>query len=357
LTKPNIMRKFLLIMLVLSGFLAQAQVTRSLDRERLLDRGELKASLGLDRLVDRLPAGSVEPFTEQFVASGPAGGFPEPIGRIDWQHKEMTAYGMVYLYPAHIASRGREYAVEMALRGADADGRANLLVMMVQARIFYTVRVVDQMLEKRVTVQVIEGRIMARRVGEAYVGKDFVRVTMVLSMSDNRGGLLDALGGAGLLADIPLLQGGLPPDRMEQARAEYREAGYAVSEDGALPGVIISLPKEKSQDLQPSLIPSIRVRDCAGRTQVVRYWGDVAVGNEQTQQIINATRAGLVASGLLDDVPVLGGIVRDGMVEVDLCAALEGIGSQDPRKAKRQEFWRKFGAAMLTMAPTLLALL
>jgi hypothetical protein len=145
---------FLLPIMLFAGLCADAQVTSVVSGKAFLEELRKKEKINPSK-----PSGLAD-FTEEITAPKETGKPDlEQIGKINWTEGVLQAKGKVFLNPKHVSDYGEEYAREMAKVGAETDARANLLAMVAEVKIYDTVRVVDKMLERKVTVSVLEGSI------------------------------------------------------------------------------------------------------------------------------------------------------------------------------------------------------
>ncbi len=334
-------------MYLLIAINAQAQVSTVVSGKDFLDKlkkSEEKQASGKAGLND---------FKEIFSAPVEAGETQlEQIGNINWTQGVVEAKGKVFVNPEHVNRMGIEYARELALVGAEADARANLLAMIAEVKIFDTVRVVDKMLEKKVTVSILEGSIMARRVGEPTYGNNWVEVTMRCDL-EGMGGVREFARKNGMYPqqeqnrDLAMQQEELRKQKeaLDWLLKEYKKSGILPDTATTVPPLVLEIPKGQAGQYRPGLLPTVKIKCAKGEVNMdlSKYFN---VDDPKALAIVNASRELLGATGITTNVPILDGYIRNGDIEVDACKIMTDA-KKDERRKKIAEGFKKFGNVML----------
>lgn len=272
---------------------------------------------------------------------------PVHIGTINWTKGFLEAKGKVYLNSQHIANLGLQYAQEMALLGAEADGRANLLASIQAVTIHDTVRVVDKMVEKKVTVQILDGSINARRVGEPVFGDNWVEVTMRCDLDGEQGSVTNFLNQQKMMPEpkqSPLTEA----QQQEQYTwylNELKKAGLIEPNSNAIPPVTVEIPKEQATNYQPKVLPTIGL-SCNGKVKEMDMSKYFQINDPKAIAIVNASRDLIGSTGLTGKLPLVSGYIKDGNIEIDLCALMKDK-KADIRTKKVLEGVKKYGSGFL----------
>jgi hypothetical protein len=290
----------------------------------------------------------LQDFTESIYAQPEAPQAP-PVetGTINWTQGVLEAKGRVYLNAKHVTSLGLQYAQDMALSGAEADARANLLASIQAVNIHDTVRVVDKMVEKKVTVQILDGSIKARRVGEPIYGNNWVEVTMRCDLDGEQGSVTNFLNQQKMMPEAK--QSPITETQQQEQYAWYlnelKNAGLIEPNSNAIPPVTVEIPKEQASNYQPKVLPTIGL-SCKGKVKEMDMSKYFQINDPKAIAIVNASRDLIGTTGLTGQLPLVNGYIKDGNIEIDLCALLKNENA-NIRTKKVLEGVKKYGSGFL----------
>jgi hypothetical protein len=266
----------------------------------------------------------------------------EQIGIINYTQGFYEATGKVWFNDKHLA-KGKDYAIEMATLGAEVDARANLLTMILAVEIYDTVRVIDKMVEQKVTIQTIHGYVKANIV-DKLVGENFVSVVARTS-ADN-------------VYEFAQKQNFLPISEVseytekekQEALSQYlrvlKEEKIVSDTTSIVPPLVVSVPQQQAANFNPTLVPNIKIQ-CGEKEFNLDMTKFYNKNNSKALTIINAVGEKINASALLDKVPVIDGAIKNGSLDIDLCSLAK---KQERSKQILAVLFDKIGPKVLKMA-------
>jgi hypothetical protein len=283
----------------------------------LFEKKKLEVPLpGTNKKINMDDNSTVFDFTEQIIKpNNNNSNSIEQIGTINYTKGFFEAIGKVWFNDKHLA-KGKDYAIEMAIIGAEADARANLLAMILAVEIYDSVRVVDKIVEQKVTIQTVHGYIKAAIVNRM-VGENYVTVVARTS-ADN-------------VYEFVQKQNFLPksdlPEYTEKEKQEALSRYLRVLKDEKIvpdtttivPPLVVNVSQQEAANFNPTLVPNVKIQ-CGEKEFNLDMSKFQNKNNTKALTIINAVGAKIKESGLLDKVPVIDGAVKNGYLDIDLCS-------------------------------------
>ena len=282
-------------------------------------------------------------FTEQIIKTNKDNPKSiEQIGEINYTQGFYEATGKVWLNDKHLA-KGKDYAIEMATAGAEVDARANLLTMILAVEIYDTVRVVDKIVEQKVTIQTVHGFIKATIVN-TLVGNNYVTV-IARTSADN-------------VYEFAQRQNFLPkseePEYTEKEKQEalnqylrvLKEEKIVPDTTTLVPPLVVNVPQQQAANFNPTLVPNVKIQ-CGEKEFNLDMTKFHNKNNSKALTIVNAVGEKIVASGLLENVPVIDGAVKNGSLDIDLCSLAK---KQERNKQIVAVLFNKIGPKVLKIA-------
>jgi hypothetical protein len=251
---------------------------------------------------------------------------------------------------------GKQYAIDLCLSGAEADGRSNLLAMIMAVHIVDTVRVVDKMIEKKITIQTLDGSIKARRVGAPTIVDNMVKVKMRCDIEGERG-ITNFVEKKGLItptADATPEQIAEKDKLVKTALDEFKKQGLIADTTKTLPPMVIEIPKSEAANYNPSLLPKLNFKDENGVAHSIDLTKYLNIKDKKVLSVINSTKELVSGSGTLNGIQAIDGVIKDGNINIDMTKFL-GKGKSDAKKKKIQAIFKKIGGSLLNVLPIVAA--
>jgi len=334
-----------LILACFIGTSLLAQKTTSINPNKLLNLLETSTKAPVKDFVEVQTKPSEKDTTKEI-----------PVGETNWTKGYIEAEGVCYLNPQHVANMGKQYAIDLCLSGAEADGRSNLLAMIMAVHIVDTVRVVDKMIEKKITIQTLDGSIKARRVGAPTIIDNMVKVKMRCDIEGERGitNFVEKKGLISPTADATPEQIAEKDKLVKTALDEFKKQGLIADTTKTLPPMVIEIPKSEAANYNPSLLPKLNFKDENGVAHSIDLTKYLNIKDKKVLSVINSTKELVSGSGTLNGIQAIDGVIKDGNINIDMTKFL-GKGKIDAKKKKIQAIFKKIGGSLLNVLPIVAA--
>ncbi|MFN0204158.1 MAG: hypothetical protein ACKVTZ_21745 [Bacteroidia bacterium] len=276
-------------------------------------------------------------------------------GSTNWTDGYIEATGKCFIDRAKWKIPGQ--AEELSKTGADALARRNLLALISKVRIIDTVTLVNQVFDRQVTMQILDGYIKnAYRIGNYTITENYIEVTFRMNLLEGENSVAEAAGRViekavsqgKTIAGQPTIQPNPVADAQIQAQLVQEMQNQGLNANNPL------LLNVTNQNGQPSLFPSIKFVTEDGK-EVVIPTAPFLNGNTDVK---NAAQQAMPYFKLTKDIlkqlnikgqPLLNAIIDyDGSIKVNV--------KDQPKGAKIIEVLKKVGSVALKFLPTLVAL-
>lgn len=266
----------------------------------------------------------------------------EQIGAINYTQGYYEAKGRVFLNEKHLA-KGRDYAVEMATIGAEVDARANLLTMILAVEIYDTVRVINKIIEQKVTIQTIHGFIKATIINTE-VSDNYVTVT-ARTTADN---VYEFAQKQNLLpkSEEPEYTETEKQEALNQYLKVLKEEKIVPETTTIVPPLVVNIPQKQAANFNPTLVPNVKIQcnEAGFNLDMTKFYNK---NNSKALTIVNAVSQKINTSDILSNVPIIDGVVKNGSLDLDLCSLAK---KQEQKKQVLNILVKKIGSKVLKMA-------
>jgi hypothetical protein len=272
-------------------------------------------------------------------------------GSTNWSEGYIEATGRCFLSPEKFTVPGQ--AEELCKEGAKVMARRNLLALTKEVRIIDTVTLLNQMFDRQVTYQILDGWVRgSEQVGDYTITPYYVEVKMRMPLYKGSGSVASvAAQSIGQNPNAaPLFRQMMPENTnttaaptaaaMEGLRNDMLAAGVTLPADGSLPMVLNTRTTDGSP-VQPSLFPSLKINMPDGSVQTVnlaQYFPNMQGGGDFPRYFQASKDVLTSLNG--KNIPVLDMIqAKDGSFSVDI--------AKIPQSTKFGKFMKDFGKVAL----------
>lgn len=263
----------------------------------------------------------------------------------NWTEGYIEATGKCFIDRQKFTLPGQ--AEELCKTGAEVMARRNLLIQIEKVRIIDTVTLVNEVFDRQVTKQILDGYVRnSYRVGEYKVTNDYVEVTMRMNLRDGNNSVAEA---ATKVIQRAIQDGGAVASDAD-ANINLGEVASAVSQGGFSQNNPLMMNITQQAGAQPSLFPTLKFITEDGKELLV----STAPMLSQIKGADQAMSYVKLGKGILKQMNIKGYNVVDGILNNDGSVSIHL--KNQPNAAKFLDILKKYGAVALKYLPMVLAL-
>lgn len=239
-------------------------------------------------------------------------------------------------------------AEELCKTGAEAMARRNLLIQIEKVRIIDTVTLVNQVFDRQVTRQILDGYIRnAYRVGEYKITNDYVEVTMRMNLRDGNNSVAEA---ATKVIRKAMEDGGAV-DMNADAYMNPAQVQQEMAVQGFTQNNPLMMNITQQNGAQPSLFPTLKFITEEGKELLVSTAPIMSQikGADQAMSYVKLGKSVLKQMNIKGYSVIDGILNQDGSISIHL--------KNQPDASKFLGILSKYGSMALKYLPMLLALI
>lgn len=264
----------------------------------------------------------------------------------NWTENYIEAVGKCFIDRQKFTLPGQ--AEDLCKTGAEVMARRNLLIQIEKVRIIDTVTLINEVFDRQVTKQILDGYIRnAYRVGEYKVTNDYVEVTMRMNLRDGDNSVAEA---ATKVLRKAIEDGGAVAGEAD-ANIDAKDISQAIAQGGYSQSNPLMMNIQQEAGAQPSLFPTLKFITEDGKELMVStapILGQIK-GADQAMSYIK------LGKDILKQMNIKGYNVIDGILNQDGSVSINL--KNQPKAGKFFEILKRYGGMALKFLPMVLALI